>query len=125
MKFRINNIYNFFIILIFLAGIFALAFINYHKKSKEREYFNENILTLDIAYHSSIDKYRLLSRYIFNESINDQLVVSLFEKGINSTGDTKRLYKGLLYKELYPLYLRLKVEGIRQLHFTTAKNAHT
>ena len=122
MKFRINNIYNFFIILIFLAGIFALAFINYHKKSKEREYFNENILTLDIAYHSSIDKYRLLSRYIFNESINDQLVVSLFEKGINSTGDTKKLYKGLLYKELYPLYLRLKVEGIRQLHFTTKNN---
>lgn len=34
----------------------------------------------------SIDKYRfLLSKYIFNESINNELVLSLFEKGINST----------------------------------------
>jgi PAS domain S-box-containing protein len=122
MKYITNNIYQFFIVLILFAGILALVFINHYKKNNEREYLNENILTLGISYQSSIDKYRLLSKYIFNESINNELVLSLFEKGINSTGEEKKLYKGLLFRELYPLYLRLKEEGIRQLHFHTKNN---
>ncbi|PLY04678.1 MAG: hypothetical protein C0625_15920 [Arcobacter sp.] len=119
---KITNSYQIFIIFIILAGIIALTFINYQKKSKEREYFNENILTLDIAYHSSIDKYRLFTKYIFQESIKKESVLSLFERGINSKKDVRRLYKGLLYKELYPLYSRLKEEGIRQLHFHSKNN---
>ena len=121
MKYIINNIYQFFIVLILFTGILALVFINHYKKSNEKEYLNENISTLGISYQSSIDKYRLLSKYIFNESINNELVLSLFEKGINSTDDEKKLYKGLLFRELYPLYLRLKEEGIRQLHFLLPK----
>ena len=122
MKYIINNIYQFFIVLILFTGILALVFINHYKKSNEKEYLNENISTLGISYQSSIDKYRLLSKYIFNESINNELVLSLFEKGINSTDDEKKLYKGLLFRELYPLYLKLKEEGIRQLHFHTKDN---
>ena len=122
MKYITNNIYQFFIVLILFTGILALIFINHYKKNNEREYLNENISTLGISYQSSIDKYRLLSKYIFNESINNELVLSLFEKGINSTDDEKRLYKGLLFRELHPLYLRLKEEGIRQLHFHTKDN---
>ena len=88
-------------------------FINFYKKDKLQDYFSENISSLDMAYHSSIDKYRLFSKYIFNESINNQLAVAIFEKGLNATtADEKKLYKGLLYKELYPLYQRLKEEGI-------------
>ena len=94
MKYITNNIYQFFIVLILFTGILALIFINHYKKNNEREYLNENISTLGISYQSSIDKYRLLSKYIFNESINNELVLSLFEKGINSTDDEKRLYKG-------------------------------
>ena len=116
------NIYHFFTVSIIFIGILALVFINYHIKSKEKEYFNENILTLDIAYYSSIEKYRLLSKYIFNETINNQTIISLFANGINSTGDEKRLYRGLLYREIYPMYLRLKEEGIRQLQFHTKNN---
>ena len=116
------NIYHFFTVSIIFIGILALVFINYHIKSKEKEYFNENILTLDIAYYSSIEKYRILSNYIFNETINNQTIISLFANGINSTGDEKRLYRGLLYREIYPMYLRLKEEGIRQLQFHTKNN---
>ena len=91
---KLSNIYQFFIVLILFTGILALVFINHYKKSNEKEYLNENISTLGISYQSSIDKYRLLSKYIFNESINNKLVLSLFEKGINSTDDEKKLYKG-------------------------------
>ena len=122
MKTKINNFYGVLIFFIFLAGIFALFFVNYHKNSKEKEYFNENILTLDIAYHSSIDKYRLFTKYILEESIKNNLVLSLFERGVNAEDDVQRLYKGLLYKELYPLYKKLKKEGIRQLHFHFKNN---
>jgi PAS domain S-box-containing protein len=122
MKYLINNIYQFFIVLVLFAGILALVFINHYEKNNEREYLNENILTLGISYQSSIDKYHLLSKYIFNESINNESILSVFEKGINSTGDERKLYKGLLFRELYPLYLKLKEEGIRQLHFHTKNN---
>ena len=122
MKHITNNIYKLLMVLIFIAGIIALAFINDYKKNSERKYLNENISTLDISYHASIDKYSLLSKYIFNESINNQAIISLFKKGINSLGDERNLYKGLLYKELYPLYSKLKEEGLRQLHFHTKEN---
>lgn len=107
---------------IVLAGIIALVFVNHYKKSKEREYFNENILSLNIAYQSSINKHELLTKYIFEESINTELILSLFERGLNSKDDVRSLYKGLLYKEVYPLYIRLKKEGISQFHFHTKDN---
>ena len=122
MKSKLNAFYQLFIVFIFILGIAALLFVNYYKQSKEKEYFNENILTLDIAYHSSIDKYQLFTKYIFEESINNDLILSLFQKGIISKGDEKRLYKGQLYKELYPLFSKLKEEGIRQLHFHLKNN---
>ena len=121
-KSRINDFYQLLIIFIILAGIIALIFVNHYKKSKEREYFNENILSLDMAYQSSINKHELLTKYIFKESINTELILSLFERGLNSKDDVRYLYKGLLYKEVYPLYLRLKKEGISQFHFHTKNN---
>lgn len=123
MKFKTNNIYQILIVVVFLFCSFILVFINFYKKDKLQDYFSENISSLDMAYHSSIDKYRLFSKYIFNESINNQLAVAIFEKGLNATtADEKKLYKGLLYKELYPLYQRLKEEGIRQFHFYSKDN---
>ncbi|MGB6329901.1 MAG: PAS domain S-box protein [Halarcobacter sp.] len=121
-KSRINDFYQLLILFIILAGIIALIFVNHYKKSKEREYFNENILSLDMAYQSSINKHELLTKYIFKESINTELILSLFERGLNSKDDVRYLYKGLLYKEVYPLYLRLKKEGISQFHFHTKNN---
>ena len=122
MKIKKINFYQVFILLIIIAAILASLFVNYHKNSKEEEYLKEDILTLDMAYYASIDKYRLFTNYVLNESINEKLILSLFERGVNSTDDVRRLYKGLLYKEVYPLYERLKKEGIRQLHFHTNDN---
>ena len=54
---------------------------------------------------------------------NREEEAKIFEKGLNATtADEKKLYKGLLYKELYPLYQRLKEEGIRQFHFYSKDN---
>ena len=122
MKIKKINFYQVFMLLIIIAAILASLFVNYHKNSKEEEYLKEDILTLDMAYHASIDKYRLFTNYVLNESINEKLILSLFERGVNSTDDVRRLYKGLLYKEVYSLYERLKKEGIRQLHFHTNDN---
>ncbi len=122
MKVKISHLYKFIIFFIIIVGSITLFFINYYKKSKEVDFFNENILSLDLAYNVSIDKYALLTKYILEESIHDEFIISLFERGINSKEDARRLYKGLLYKELYPLYVRLKKEGIRQFHFHTKNN---
>lgn len=59
-----------------------------------------------MAYHSSIDKYRLFSKYIFNESINNQLAVAIFEKGLNATtADEKNCTKVCCIKS-YILYIK-------------------
>lgn len=117
MKNKVTNYYIFVYIFIIFLGATSLIFINYIKNSKESEYFNENISNLNVSYHSSIDKYRILSKYVLEETIDTQSVLSLFERGVNSQNETRRLYKGLLYRELQPLYEKLKKDGVRQLHF--------
>ncbi len=117
MKNKITNYYLILYILILLLASLSLVFINYINKSKKEDYYSEKISNLTISYNSSIEKYRLLTKYVFNESIKNDLILSLFERGVNSEGEVRRLYKGLLYKELEPLYQRLKKDGIRQVHF--------
>ena len=122
MKNKINKYYLIVNILIVILGISAIFFIHLFKNSKEREYFNEKISNLTLSYNSSIDKYRILTKYVFEERIKNELVLDLFERGVNSKDDVRRLYKGLLYKELEPTYEKLKNEGIRQLHFHLKNN---
>ncbi|MAD41822.1 MAG: hypothetical protein CL623_05470 [Arcobacter sp.] len=119
---KINYSYRYIIAFIVLIGTITLYTVNYYKKSKELDFFNENILTLDLAYAASIDKYRLLTKYIIEESIHNESIISLFERGITSKEEVRRLYKGLLYRELYPLYVKLKENGIRQFQFHTKNN---
>lgn len=122
MKNKTNFLYDIFILATFIIGCLFLLSIYYQKDSKEKEYFNENIYTLDIAYNASVDKYHLFTKQVFNDILKNELVIPLFEKGVNSNGDIRRLYKGLLYKELYPSYSNLREEGIRQFHFHLKNN---
>lgn len=117
-----DNFYIFITILIWLIAIVAVFFVNYHKESKKSHYIDGNIITLDIAYRASMNKYSLLSKYIFEQSINNKDVLSLFEEGLNAKGEEKDSYRQLLYAKLHPLYEKLQQEGIRQLQFITKDN---
>ena len=122
MKNKITNPYIMANILILILGVCAFVFINYIKTSKEKEYFNEKISNLNISYSSSIDKYRVLTKYVLEQTIKNDLTLSLFERGVNSKDDVRRLYKGLLYQNLEPVYENLKKEGIVQLQFILEDN---
>lgn len=122
MTSRTNSLYTIFIAFTLVSGISLLLFTYNYKQNKEKEHFNENILSMEIAYLASLDKYRLFTKYVLEDAINTEEVLSLLKKGLNAEDEMKPLFKGLLYRKLYPLYLELKKEGIRQLHFHTKNN---
>jgi len=106
--------------IIFITCIFALIaifYVNQTKEDREKALFSESIATLDIAYRASMEKYKLLAEIVFNEDINKEKVLKLFYMGSISEGSKQKIYRGLLYRELYPLYKKLKTKDIRQLHF--------
>ncbi|WP_331775928.1 sensor domain-containing diguanylate cyclase [Sulfurospirillum sp. 1612] len=119
---KLDSFYLFFIILIWAIALFALYFIYYYKNQKKSDYFNENIITLEIAYKASRDKYSLLADYIFANSINNKTILSLFEKGLDARGEQRHSERYKLYQKLLPLYQKLQQNGIRQLHFFTLEN---
>ena len=111
---------NLYLIVISVTCIVAgtlIFYINQIKIDKERTYFTKSISTLDIAYRASMEKYKLLAQNIFEEKINQKKVLELFYKGTITKGNQQNLYRGMLYKELYPLYKKLKSLNIIQLHF--------
>ena len=122
MNNKINKYYLITNVLILFFGLIGIIFIYYIKNTKEIEYINENISNLNISYNSSLETYSVLTKYVLEETIQNEEILSLFEKGVNSNGDERRMYKGLLYRQLEPIYENLKKEGIRQLHFHLKNN---
>ena len=122
MNNKINKYYLITNVLILFFGLIGIIFIYYIKNTKEIEYINENISNLNISYNSSLETYSVLTKYVLGETIQNEEILSLFEKGVNSNGDERRMYKGLLYRQLEPIYENLKKEGIRQLHFHLKNN---
>ena len=94
-----------------------IFYINQIKIDKETTYFTKSISTLDIAYKASMEQYKLLAQNVFEEKINQKKILELFYKGTITKGNQQNLYRGMLYKELYPLYMKLKSQNLIQLHF--------
>ncbi len=100
-----------------IATIVSILYVSHIKIDKQKAHFSKSIATLDIAYRASMEKYKLFAENVFNQQIKQNNVLKLFYKGSISIGSEQSLYRGLLYKELYPLYEELKSKNIRQLHF--------
>jgi len=117
LKQPLGSLYITIIFISCITSIILIFNIKESKEFKEKAFFKQSISTLDIAYRASMQKYKLLAKSVFNQRIKQDKIVELFYKGTISQGDKQSLYRGLLYKELYPLYNKLKDQGIKQFHF--------
>lgn len=110
-----------------LGFCFALlvAFLGYLNTQKEKEIqtliTNENKI-LQTAYTAVTNMFSVSIENYFRHVIMKPIVLELLHKAKNATSEDKAIIRGLLYRELYPLYNgELKELGIRQLHFHTHK----
>jgi diguanylate cyclase (GGDEF)-like protein/PAS domain S-box-containing protein len=117
---------NFYYIFIFIT-IISLSSILYISKQKDDRltgYYQENIEKLEVAYSASINTYQLIANMIYNSNITKpEHLKTLYQAFTAQDENKKRYYKGLFYKELYPIYEEIQKLGIRQLHFQLPDNS--
>ena len=115
--------FNMIITIILIITFFSIYSLFLYKDKTEKTYYNHNLESQKIAFDLSIEKFRLLATYVFEREINKPEYLEILDKAINSTDENdRRYYKGLLYRNLYPIFDYLKKDGVRQLHFQTADN---
>lgn len=112
----------FLLALVTLIGVFSVVYINYQKKERMQGYSQKQISALHLAYHASVDKYDFfasnMKSYLFKSE-----ELEIFSRAIHAKDENeKRFYKGLLYKNLYPMYEDMQKVGIRQFHFYRSDN---
>lgn len=111
------------IIAIIVFAKIALYNLYLYKIKIEETYYANNIISQKIAYDSSIDKFSLISKYIFDKEINKKEILEALYKAINSTNEKDKIVnKALFYRSLNPIFEYMKNDGIRQLHFQTPDN---
>ncbi len=122
---KINYIkyFHLIVVLIILITSFSIYSLHIYKKNMEKLFFQDSIKTQEITYNSSIEKYRLITSYIFQKEINKPETLSLLKKILDSKDeDEKRYLKGTFYQNLFPIFEHLKEQGVRQFHFHTKDN---
>lgn len=72
-----------------------------------------------VAYRSVVHGLSQVAQTLFDETVNRPQVTRLVRDVVMERGDRRDIARGLLLRELYPSYQRLKDRGIRQLHFHT------
>lgn len=111
------------VMLIVLITSFIIYNLYLYKINMEKLFLQDNIKTQEIAYNSSIEKYRLITSYIFEREINKPEVLQLLEQIQTSDDENEKRYlKGIFYQKLFPIYEHLKEQGVRQFHFHTKDN---
>ena len=72
----------FYLIIIVIVVFAKLAIYNLYlyKIKVEESYYENNIISQKIAYDSSIDKFSLLAKYVFDKEINQKEILELLKK---------------------------------------------
>lgn len=103
------------------AAVAALLFIQGHYQRESRLIAQQNTMTLDVAYRSSIEMYRLDIATRFKVQILRPEVLDLLTRaGETSDKEELALLRGRLFRLLWPAYKDMQGDqekGLRQLHF--------
>ena len=97
--------FNMIITIILIITFFSIYSLFLYKDKTEKTYYNHNLESQKIAFDLSIEKFRLLATYVFEREINKPEYLEILDKAINSSDENdRRYYKGLLYRNLYPIF---------------------
>lgn len=115
--------FNIMVLVIIFFAVITTYNLYLYKLKVEETYHQNSLISQKIAFDSTINKFRLITTYIYDKELNKKEILELLDKSINSKEEKdRRYYKGLLYRSLYPLFIYAKKDGIRQIHFQTADN---
>ncbi len=102
-------------------GIFIFIFLDKEKSLKEQNLFNSKISQLEAEYSSLINSYEKVSITIFDEVINNKVVLNLLSQ---LDSNNEGLIREEIYNLLQPTYVRLKDKNLNYMQFQLA-NAKT
>lgn len=100
------------------ACLAVLAIFHNHSDSESDLIAQQHLKTLDVAYRSTIEMYRLdietrLAAQVLVPSVTDLLA----EAGRETDADRLAVLRGRLYRALMPAYRQMKAQGLAQFHF--------
>ncbi|WP_010324419.1 response regulator [Marinobacterium stanieri] len=104
-----------------LASILGLAVTEMLLEDEQVEQLEVRLSNEHVAYTATLRAQERLANTLFAEHINQPAVTSLIRRVTESSGDARDIARGLLFRQLHPLYLRLQQQGFRQFHFHTAE----
>ena len=117
MKLYLKGCALFIIIMLFLGVLIwnrYEALSSQHIKMREAAFHS--------AYASISHSFRLVSKTIYDEVLQQPEVIKLVHNVVNSEGAQRDYARGLLYRTLSPLYERTSQHSVQQLHFHFPNN---
>lgn len=112
MKIYLKGFALFVVIMLLLGG---LIWNRYQGLSSEHLKMRE--AAFHSAYSSISHTFRLVSKTIAQEVLQQPEILKLVHDVVANEGDDRRRARGLLYRELSPLYERASQHSVQQLHF--------
>lgn len=100
------------------------AFLFFNDAISNKTYEINSILDqenkiLKTSYNAVTHMYNISIESYFENKILTPHVLTILEHAKEASLEEKRILRGTLYRELFPLYEHLKQLGVRQLHFHT------
>jgi len=106
----------FLVIFILAAGMAAL--LNYRNFVQKRENYYARLQDeLNTAYGLTAFANQETARIAFDTYINQPEILELYQQANSADEDVRNTVRRQLLAKLGPLYERLKLRGVRQLHF--------
>jgi PAS domain S-box-containing protein len=94
----------------------VVFFLHLTREDKERQHFEHYRTVAETAYRSAIQMYGLATDIAFHEVIDRPQVRELLAQGATE-GEAQHQARSELYRNLYPIYQKLRERNMRQLHF--------
>lgn len=109
--------HRFFILAFILLECAGLFFFYQITREKKNLYLNAKVYEFQKEYEAVINSYDLVSQTIFDEVINKEDVIALFQEAYRSDTKKQSQIREALFLKLKPTYDRLKEKNLKQLHF--------
>ena len=103
-----------------ILGIFIGILIYRENKKQQELYLESELKSFSSKMNSILATYEVFSKYIFEESVNKEEVLSLMNRANSGNEEEKNIERKKLYEILKNNYRNITRYNFRQLHFHLA-----
>ncbi len=112
---------------IIIIGLIVIELIAYLKikdthELKLAQYLDKQTNELEVKQKDAQKAYTLLTKNIFEQTINTPSVLKLYSKAANAKDPQKKIIRDSLYELLLPVYKYLKSSNVKQMQFHLPDN---